>query len=107
MFWKPARPIGVSAASLPPVSITSASPYWMARSALPIELEALAQAVAAAMLTPLAPNIVETCPLAVFSKSFGMKKGETLSIPFVWSRSCWASNSLRPPIPEPIATPQR
>ena len=47
--------MGVRAASLPPVTITSASPYWIARSAEPIELAALAQAVATAKFGPLMP----------------------------------------------------
>ena len=48
MLRKPARPSGVTAASVPPVTITSASPYWIARRASPMALAALAQAVATA-----------------------------------------------------------
>ena len=107
MFWKPAKPIGVRAASLPPVIMTSASSYWIARSASPMELAALAQAVATAKFGPLTPCIAETWPLAELTMSLGIVNGETLSIPFVSSRSCWASNSASPPIPEPITTPQR
>ena len=107
MFWKPASPIGVSAASLPPVTITSASPCWMARSAHPIELPALAQAVATAKFGPLMPYMLETWPLAELTISFGIVKGETFSIPLVSRRSCCDSNSDRPPMPEPITTPQR
>ena len=46
MFWKPLNPIGVTAASVPPVSMTSASSYWIVLKASPIALVALAQAVA-------------------------------------------------------------
>ena len=60
MFWKPANPIGVSAASLPPVTITSASPLWIDRRAQPIELPALAQAVATAKFGPFRPYMLET-----------------------------------------------
>ena len=60
MFWKPASPIGVSAASLPPVNITSASPLWIDRRAQPIELPALAQAVATAKFGPFRPYMLDT-----------------------------------------------
>ena len=107
MFWNPASPIGVSAASLPPAIITSASPYCTARRDSPIEWAALAQAVATAKFGPLMPKMADTWPLAEFTISLGIVNGETLSIPLVSSRSCWASNSARPPMPEPITTPQR
>ena len=79
----------------------------MARRASPIEFAALAQAVATAKLGPLMPYMLETWPLPELTINFGMVNGETLSIPFVRSRSCWASNSDSPPMPEPITTPQR
>ena len=85
----------------------SASPYWMDRSASPIELAALAHAVATAKFGPLIPCMLETWPLAEFTISFGMVNGETLSIPLWSRRSCCVSNSESPPIPEPITTPQR
>ena len=107
MFWKPASAMGVSAASVPPVTITSASPYWIIRRAAPIELAALAQAVAMAMFGPLIPKSVETWPLAELRSSFGMKKGDTLSTPLSTIRANCVSNSCSPPIPEPMATPQR
>ena len=87
MFWNPARPIGVSAASLPPLTITSASPYSIARSAEPSELAALAQAVATAKFGPLMPYRLETWPLAELTISLGIVNGETLSIPLWRSRS--------------------
>ena len=107
MAAKPARPMRVTAASLPPVIITSASPYWMVRKALPMELAALAQAVTMHSLGPRRPHWIETCPLAELAISLGMVKAETLSGPLVSSRSCWVSISHRPPMPEPIITPQR
>ena len=107
MAAKPLSPMGVMAASLPPVIITSASSYWMARKASPMALVALAQAVTTAALGPRRPNSMESCPLAALAISLGMVKAETLSGPFSSSRLCWASISCRPPIPEPTMTPQR
>ena len=60
MVAKPLMPMGVRAASVPPVIITSASPYWMALKASPMALVALAQAVATAELGPRRPNMRST-----------------------------------------------
>ena len=53
---KPPRPIGVVTASVPPVIMTSAVPYWMVRIASPTALAADAQAVETAVLTPHRSN---------------------------------------------------
>ena len=44
MLAKPPIAIGVTVASAPPQSITSASPYWMVRKASPIACALVAQA---------------------------------------------------------------
>ena len=45
---KPASPRGVTVASVPPVRITSASPYWIVLNANPMAWDAEAQAEATA-----------------------------------------------------------
>ena len=106
MLEKPAMPIGVIAASVPPVTMTSASSCWMALKASPMALAALAQAVATAVFGPRRPYWIETCPLAALTISLGIVKAETLSGPFVQiSRECCASISFSPPMPEPRMTP--
>ena len=95
MAAKPATPSRVSAASVPPVIITSASPYWIVRKALPMEFAALAQAVTMHSLGPRSPHWIETWPLAELAMSLGMVKAETLSGPLVSSRSCWVSSSAQ------------
>jgi len=69
---KPLIPRGVTAASLPPVTTTSASPRWIVRKASPMALLALAQAVTTASLGPRSPNWMEICPLAALAMSLGM-----------------------------------
>ena len=59
---KPPRPIGVMAASEPPVIITSAWSCWMARRASPMALAAEAQAVETAVFGPHSPNWIEMLP---------------------------------------------
>ena len=75
--------MGVTAASLPPVIITSASSYWMVRKASPMALVALAQAVTTAALGPRSPYWIESCPLAALAISLGMVKARDLVGPFV------------------------
>ena len=53
----PPRPMWVIAASLPPVIITSAWPYWMSLKASPMALAAEAQAVAIAEFGPRRPQL--------------------------------------------------
>ena len=55
MSMKPPRPIGVMAASVPPVTITSASSYWIGLKASPMALAADEQAVATAVFGPRRP----------------------------------------------------
>ena len=56
MAAKPPSPMCVIAASLPPVTITSAWCDWISLNASPIAFEAQAQAVATAELGPAGPN---------------------------------------------------
>src|SRR5512135_671015 len=102
----PPRPMWVIAASLPPVIITSACPSWMILKASPIALAAEAQAVATAVFGPRRPHLIETWPLAALTISFGIVNGLIRDGPFCIIAACWVSNSFRPPIPEPMITPQ-
>jgi hypothetical protein len=50
------RPSGVNAISEPPATMTSASPYWIVRAAMPIECVDVVQAVTSAMFGPRMPK---------------------------------------------------
>ncbi len=78
---KPPRPIGVITASVPPVTITSAVPNWMARIASPMALAADAHAVETAVLTPHRLNWIERLPGAAFGIILGMTNGLILPGP--------------------------
>ena len=88
---KALRPMGVTAASLPPVIITSASPSRMSLKASPMALVALAQAVTTTWFGPRRPYWIDTWALAALPISLGMVKAETLSGPLSSSRWCWTS----------------
>ncbi len=95
------------AASLPPVIITSARPDWMNRRASPIALAADAHAVATAEHGPWRPQRIETWPLPALTISLGIVNGLIRDGPRSMQIECWVSNSLSPPMPEPIITPDR
>ena len=95
----------VIAASLPPVTITSASPTWISLNASPIALAAEAHAVATAEHGPCSPQRIETWPLAALTISLGITNGLIRDGPFCIIAVCWVSNSFSPPIPEPMITP--
>ena len=78
---KPPRPIGVMAASEPPVTMTSAWSCWMARRASPMAWAAEAQAVETAVLGPHRPNWIEMLPAAALAIIFGMTNGLILPGP--------------------------
>src|SRR4051794_21791305 len=103
---KPPRPMWVIAASLPPVIITSAWPSWMILKASPMALAAEAQAVATAEFGPRSPQRIEIWPLAALTISLGMVNGLIRDGPLVIIAECWVSNSLSPPMPDPMITPQ-
>ena len=52
----------MSRVSAPPAIITSASPYWIMRIAMPMEWLDVAQAETAAKFGPLTPVMIETWP---------------------------------------------
>ena len=52
---KPPIEVGVEPRSAPPATITSASPYWIMRMAMPIEWFDVAQAETAEKFGPLTP----------------------------------------------------
>jgi len=59
---KPPTEVGDEPRSAPPATITSASPYWIMRIAMPIEWLDVAQAETAEKLGPLMPVSSETWP---------------------------------------------
>src|SRR5262249_50014380 len=71
----PPRPMYVIAASEPPVTMTSASPSWMQRSASAMASAADAHAVETARLGPHRPKWIETLPAAALGIIFGMTNG--------------------------------
>jgi hypothetical protein len=72
----PPMPMGVTAASVPPQIIASASPRWIMRNESPIEWALVVHAVAVAEFGPLAPLLIDTYPDARLMIVAGMKKGE-------------------------------
>ena len=108
LIWqKPLMPIGVTAASVPPVTITSASPYWMALKDSPMALVVLAQAVATAALGPREAELDRN--LAAGRVDHQLRDGERRDFvgPFFQSRRVLRFDFFRPPIPVPRITPQR
>src|SRR5579864_7223086 len=95
------------AASLPPVSMTSASPYWMVRRAVPIAWLAEAQAEATPQLGPPRPCAIAIWPAAAFSIILGTKKGLIRPGPFSLNFLSCSCISVRPPIPLAMIAPQR
>src|SRR5207248_11303673 len=78
---KPPRPIGVMAASEPPVTITSAWSCWMARRASPMAWAAEAHAVETAVFGPARPKWMEMLPAAALGIIFGITNGLILCGP--------------------------
>ena len=76
MEANPPTLMGVMAASDPPQSMASASPRAMIRNESPMAWDPEEQAVQVAVLGPLAPNRMESCPAARLIMEEGMKKGE-------------------------------
>ena len=77
MAPKPAKPMGMIAASEPPAKKTSASPNLIIRHDSPMALLEVAQAVTMHMFGPRIPNSIEINPLAMLLMSMGMVKAET------------------------------
>ena len=104
---KPASAHGVTAASAPPASITSASPYSIRRAASPIPWVAVAQALTMARFGPLKPYITERSPEIMLMMLMGTKNGETRRGPRSLMTRVVSSIVPMPPMPEPICTPMR
>ena len=103
----PATPVGQIQLSVPPASIMSASPYWMARRASPIQLVPVAQAVTTLVHFPLNPSWMEIFPAAMLEIISGTIRGLTLEGPLDRIFSYSRSTSCRLPMPEPTITPAR
>ena len=80
---KPAIPVGHTLASVPPATITSASPYWIARNASPIQWVPEAQAVTTFVHFPFSPSWIEIFPAAILEIISGTISGFTLFGPLV------------------------
>ena len=76
-------PIGETAASHPPATMTSASPYWIVLNASPMLLVPDAHAVTTSILFPLRPNWIATLPAAILLIIIGTTNGLTRRGPFV------------------------
>ena len=103
----PAIPIGQTAASVPPATITSARPRRIISSASPIESVPVAQAETVEKLGPFAPIIIETCPEAMSPSIIGTRNGLTRFGPLLSMISCCSVIVMIPPTPLPIRTPTR
>ena len=79
---KPATPMGVMELSVPPATMTSASPCWMARMASPMEWVPVAQAVTTFRLLPFKPNWIDTFPAAMLLIINGTRRGLIRPGPF-------------------------
>ena len=104
---KPAIPTGTTQASLPPVTMTSASPNLMMRQASPMQWFAVAQAVTMAIFGPRKPCSIEITPVAMLLIIIGIMKGEVRSGPLVSICVTCVSMVAKPPTPLPTITPTR
>ena len=103
----PPIPIGVILLSVPPQTITSASPHWIERYASPIEFVPVAQAVTTLMFFPFNPYAMDTFPAAILVIISGTNSGLILPGPRSSSFLCSRSMASKLPIPEPIDVPTR
>ena len=79
--------------SEPPVRMMSASPYWIARRAMPMALPADAQAEPVTKLVPCNPCLIEIWPDIALTISLGMKCGEIRPGPRLINVVCIDSSS--------------
>ena len=107
MLLKPAIPVGVMAASDPPVRTASQTPEAMSRAALPMAWVLAAQAVTVASQGPRQPQRMEMAAPAALAIIMGTRKGETRRAPFSWRRTICSSSVCRPPTPVASSTPDR
>ena len=94
-----------TAASVPPATITSASPTWMDLYASPIDCVPVAHAVTTLILFPRRPNAIETFPAAMLEIIIGTANGFTLFGPFLSNVLVVVSIIWRLPTPHPTDTP--
>ena len=78
---KPPMPSSLMADSVPPATITSASPSAIRRAASPIACAPVEQAVTTEWFGPFSPWAIDTCPEARLMIRPGMKNGEILRGP--------------------------
>ena len=107
MAAKPPMPKGEIAASAPPHTITSASPYSIMRALVPMACSPVVQAVTMAILGPLKPNLIDTWPEIMLMMLAGMKNGVIRRGPRLVSSVCVSSIMAKPPMPEPMLQPIR
>ena len=93
--------------SVPPASITSASPRWIARKASPTAWLLAAQAVVGLKIGPRAPVRMDTHPAAMLGRLPGSAYALTPSMPSRWSVSHELRSMGTPPMPVPTDTPTR
>src|SRR5574344_1819424 len=73
----PASAIRLTAPSVPPQIIISASPYFTIRAASPIEWAPVAHAVTTEIFGPWKPHLIEMFPAAILIIPLGIKNGLT------------------------------
>ncbi len=95
----------VTVASAPPATITSASPRRIDFAASPRQCVDVVHAVTMARFGPFAPSMIDRLPAIMLMIVPGMKNGEILLGPFLFSSSCMVSIRCSPPMPEPKFTP--
>ena len=100
-------PNSQTAASVPPATITSASPKAISRAASPMACTPVAQAVTAEWFGPLKPYRIETWPEARLTRAEGIKNGESRRVRPAWTSEAASWMVSSPPIPLPIMTPVR
>ena len=102
-----ARAMGVTQASVPPASITSALPSRIRRAASPTAWVPDVQAVQMQKLGPVHPSFMATNPAVAFAIIMGTRNGDTREAPRRNSSCSCSSWVMRPPTPVPTTTPQR
>ena len=92
-------------ASVPPASITSASPRRIVSQASPMAWPPVAQAETIAKFGPRAPVLMATCPAATLGMPIGMKNGLIRSGPRSTLIVMLSMSVPTPPSPVPRMTP--
>ena len=105
---KPASAIGVMVASLPPATITSASPARMRRSASPIACAPEAHAETVPKFGPSQSELDRDLSRGhVRDHHRDEERADAARAPCSSRFACWSSNVSMPPMPEPMMTPTR